>query len=78
MIYDFLAFRDVAIKQIPTIPMTVAIPVVLSPKILPCHIKKAPVKATKIPNIFCFMLIMFLLTNYLDPYSILPKNHPKK
>ena len=51
-------------------------PVVFSPKILPFHIKKAPVKAIKIPNInkVLFMVIIFLLTNYLDLYSIIPKN----
>ncbi len=42
---------DVAIKPIPTMPTIVAIPVVFSPKILPSHIKKAPVNAAKIPNI---------------------------
>jgi len=51
---DFLGFSnltpEVAIKPIPTIPNTVAIPVVLSPKILPSTIKKAATKHNEIPN----------------------------
>jgi len=50
----FLGFSnltpEVAIKPIPTIPKIVAIPVVLSPKILPSTIKKAPIKHDEIPN----------------------------
>ena len=34
---------DVAIKPIPTIPMTIAMPVVFSPRISPSNIKKAAV-----------------------------------
>lgn len=87
-------------------------PVVFSPKILPFHIKKAPVKDIKIPNInkvlfmviiffriffqnttininkaaakankipsIIFMVIIFLLTNYLDPYFHFTKKPPYK
>lgn len=40
---------DVAINPMPTIPRMIAIPVVFSPKILPFHIKKAPVNARITP-----------------------------
>ncbi len=40
---------DVAINAMPAIPTMIAIPVVFSPKILPFHIKKAPVNARIIP-----------------------------
>jgi len=57
---------DVAIRPIPTIPVTIAIPIVFSPNILPCHIRKAPVNANKNPNannIFCFIKIIFNSSN---------------
>jgi hypothetical protein len=53
---DFVVFLSVdfvvkvLIKPIPTMPVTMAMPVVLSPKILPFTIRKAPVKHSDIPN----------------------------
>lgn len=60
------------IKAKPTIPM-----VILRAKgQIPKNIKAAPVKANKIPNInkTLFIVIIFLLSNYPDLYSILSKN----
>ena len=54
---------DVAIKQIPTIPVTVAIPVVFSPRISPSNIKYAAVNARTSPvmnsgkNVFLLLMI---------------------
>jgi len=54
---------DVAIKPIPIIPITVAIPVVFSPRMSPSNIKKAAVKDRTIPiinsgkNAFLFLTI---------------------
>jgi hypothetical protein len=42
---------EVAIRQIPTIPMTVEIPEVFSPRISPSNIKIAAVNAIAIPTI---------------------------
>jgi hypothetical protein len=56
---------DAAIKPIPKIPMTIAIPVVSSPKIRPSHIKKAPVNANKIPNTnITFWYIVIILSSF--------------
>ena len=52
-VYDFLTFRgeDVAIKHIPTITITTAAGIVLSPNILPSTIIAAPINANIIPII---------------------------
>jgi len=41
---------EVLIKPIPIIPVTTAMPMVLSPKIFPFTIRNAPVKHSDIPN----------------------------
>jgi hypothetical protein len=41
---------EVLIKPIPTMPVMVAMPVVLSPKTLPCTIRAAPVKHRAMPE----------------------------
>jgi small neutral amino acid transporter SnatA (MarC family) len=40
----------VLIKPIPSMPKTIAMPVVLSPKMLPCTIRRASVKHRAIPK----------------------------
>lgn len=45
-----IRIRDVAIKHIPIMPITIAAPVVLSPNRLPSNIMAAPVNANIIPN----------------------------
>jgi hypothetical protein len=41
---------EVLIKPIPTMPIMVAMPVVLSPKTLPCTIRTVPVKQRAMPE----------------------------
>lgn len=41
---------EVLIRPIPTMPVMVAMPVVLSPKTLPCTIRAAPVKHRVMPE----------------------------
>ena len=67
---DFLAFPnptpEVAIKPIPTIPITIAQPVLFSPKMFPSNIKKAPIKHNEIPNTnetYCQRIIITTFSN---------------
>ena len=75
---DFVVFLSVDfvvkvhIMLIPTRPTTVAMPVVLSPKIFPSTIRNAPVKHRDIPNANstrCRILIL-LLFNFYTSLSI--------
>ena len=60
---------EVAIRQIPQIPMIVEIPAVFSPRISPSNIKMAASNAITIPIIHCAKNAFFFLSFILSSSS---------
>ncbi len=71
---------EVAINPIPTMTMTVEIPVVFSPRISPSNIKMAAVSAIAIPIIHCVKNTLFrllLIPSRFSSFCLLQTNSAK-